>query len=92
MGACQTHNLIDPIEQHHTCHPSSRLLPCSPHANQAAHCACQTHNAIVEVDVAQRCTWHGEIAEIRDELEVGRVALPMSGQQIASWKAKAEHT
>ena len=60
---------------------SRRLLPLRPDPDQAAHGARQAHDAVVQVDVAQRRRRHRHIARVRQELEVGGLAFPAGRRQ-----------
>jgi hypothetical protein len=51
------------------------LLPCRPHTDQTANSTGDTDDTVVEVEVAQSGSGHGNVADIRDELETGSGAL-----------------
>ena len=53
----------------------SSLLPHAPHTNQAADRASKADDTIIQVDIAQCRTRNGHVADIRDELNIGRRSL-----------------
>jgi hypothetical protein len=55
---------------------SGGLLPHAINTKQTTNSARQPNNPIVKSGVSQRCTWDGQITQIRNELNVCDGSLP----------------